>query len=145
MKVRAASFALRVVRRHTGDAAIVYRRSLDEKQQERLTRMAAIGPLAFTAATPLLRAAVRSVNGNGTRLAPGPFLPLDRDWGARVACFALLASGLRNTDRLSRVAERLRHADGAEAAWWLGLLTRSNGEPAVRALRALRILTEAVE
>jgi len=36
---------------------------------------------------------------------------------------------------------RLRQADGAEAAWWFGLMTRPGGK---RATRALRILTEAV-
>ena len=49
MRIREAGFALRVVRRRQGVAAIVYRRTLDEKREERLTRIAAIGPLAFTA------------------------------------------------------------------------------------------------
>jgi hypothetical protein len=34
------------------------------------------------------------------------------------------------------------HADGAEAAWWFGLMARPNGK---HALRALRILVEAVK
>lgn len=141
MKVRQASFALRVVRRRSGDAAIVYRRSLNGRGQERLTRIAAVGPLAFSAGAGLLRAAVRAVGGRGAKLSEGPFHPLDPDWGARAACFALLARGLRNARRLHTSAEHLRHADGAEAAWWFGLMSQAGGR---RAVRALRILTEAV-
>jgi hypothetical protein len=141
VKVRQASFALRVVRRRTGDAAILYRRSLSSNQQEKLTKVGAISPLAFTAGTALLRAAVRATSGAATKLATGPFHPLDEDWGARVACYALVASGLRNADRLHRAATNLQHADGTEAAWWLGLMMNSKGR---RAVRALRILIEAV-
>lgn len=135
-------FAIRVVRRRSGDAAIVYRRLLNGKGQERLTRIGAIGPLAFSAGTPLLRAAVRACNVGSGRLAPGPYLPLDGDWGARVACYALVAAGLRDPEKLHRAASHLERADGTEAAWWLGLMTRPGGS---RAVRALRILTEAVE
>ena len=45
-------------------------------------------------------------------------------------------------DRLNRALGHLRHANSDEAAWWLGLLSSENN---VRPLRALRILTEAVE
>lgn len=141
MKIREASFALRVVRRRGGDAAIVYRRALDSRRRERLTRLAALSPLAFSAGAPLLRAAVRASGGQTARLSTGPYHPLDADWGARVACYALIASGLRDAGRLSRAAENVRHADGTEAAWWLGLMTRRDGS---RAIRALRILAEAV-
>lgn len=141
MKVRQAAFALRVVRRRSGDAAILYRRSLNPRQEERLTKIAAISPLAFSAAAGLLRAAVRATGGQAAKLASGPFHPLDHDWGARVACFALVGRGLRNVQRLHRAAENLRQADGTEAAWWFGLMTRPGGK---RAIRALRILTEAV-
>lgn len=140
MKLRQAPFALRVVRRRGGDAAIVYRHALNGNH-ERLARLGALAPLAFSAGGPLLRTAVRAVGGPTSRLVGGPFLPLDADWGARVACYALVATGLRNAERLHRAADHLRHADGAEAAWWLGLMTRPAGE---RAVRALRILTEAV-
>ena len=142
MNIRQASFALRVVRRRSGDAAILYRRSLNEQQQERLTRIAPISPLAFSAAAGLLRAAVRDSLGPGAKLTTGPFLALDNDWGARVACYALVAAGLRNAERLHQGAENLRHSDGTEAAWWFGLMTRPGGK---RAVRALRILTEAVK
>lgn len=142
MKIRQASFALRVVRRGSGDAGVLYRRSLDSNQNERLTRVAAISPLAFSAGTPLLRAAVRVAGGPGARLTTGPYHPLDADWGARVSCYALLASGLRNAERLHRAAENMRDADATEAAWWLGLMSRRNGR---RAVRALRILVEAVK
>lgn len=141
MRVRQAAFALRVVRRRAGDAAILYRRTLNGHQDERLTRIASISPLAYSAAAALLRAAVRAAEGPNARLASGPFHPLDMDWGARVACFALVAMGLRNANRLHKAAENLRQADGTEAAWWFGLMTRPGGK---RAIRALRILTEAV-
>ena len=142
MKVRKASFALRVVRRRRGDAAILYRRRLTPSGHERLDRVAPVSPLAFSAKAPLLRAAVRGSNGSAAKLAPGPFHPLDDDWGARVACYGLVASGLRNADRLHRAAAHLQDADGTEAAWWLGFMTRPSGK---RAVRALRILTEAVK
>lgn len=163
--VRAAPFALRVVQRKGGKAAIVYRRRADAQGRDRLQRVAAISPLAFTAATPLLRDAVsqsqlekpgfwpqnpvsehqdavpdRSPGNNS--LTTGPFHPLDAGWGARVACFALIAASLRNGERLMLAANHLRRADTDEAAIWLGMLTRDDN---VRALRALRILTEAVE
>ena len=141
MKVREASFALRVVRRRTGDAAVLYRRSLDDKQQERLTRIGPISPLAFSAGAGLLRAAVRATSGSGAALTTGPFHPLDTDWGARVACYALVAMGLRNASRLHRAATTLQHADATEAAWWFGLMRNGKGK---RAVRALRILVEAV-
>ena len=142
MKVRQASFALRVVRRRAGKAAILYRRRLTKKGNERLDRVAPISPLAFSAGMSLLRRAVRQVNGAGAKLSTGPFHPLDEDWGPRVACYALVASGLRNAERLHRAAANLQHADSAEAAWWLGLMARPKGK---RAVRALRILVEAVK
>lgn len=142
MNIRQAPFALRVVRRRAGDAAILYRRSLDRRQRERLTKIAPLGPLAFSAAAGLLRAAVRATRGPTPRLQPGPFYPLDPDWGARVACYALVAAGLRQTPGLQKAADHLRHADPVEAAWWLGLMTRPDGR---RARRALRILVEAVK
>jgi hypothetical protein len=141
MNVRQASFALRVVRRRAGDAAILYRRSLTHKHEERLTKVAAISPLGFTAGAPLLRAAVRASSGPATKLTTGPFHPLDMDWGARVACYALIASGLRNPDRMHRAAQNLTAADGAEAAWWFGHMSNGKGR---RVVRALRILLEAV-
>ena len=142
MTIREANFALRVVRRRAGDAAILYRRTLTNKQKERLTRIAAISPLAFSAGAALLRDSVRAMPGNSLKLTPGPFHPLDPDWGARVACYGLVASGLRNAARLHRAAENLRHSDGAEAAWWFGIMNRHEGK---RAVRAMRILVEAVK
>ncbi len=142
MKIREATFALQVVRRHAGDAAVLYRRALDAKQKERLTRIAPIGPLAFAAGAPLLRAAVRANITGVTKLAPGPFYPLDPDWGARVACYAMVAAGLRNADRMYKAAANLQAADSTEAAWWFGLM--QNGHKA-RARRALRIIVEAVK
>jgi hypothetical protein len=141
VKVRHAGFALRVVRRRSGDAAILYRRTLNRNHKERLTKVAPIAPLAFTAGTPLLRSAVRAMEGNGAKLSTGAFHPLDADWGARVACYALVASRLRRAERLSRAASHLGDADAAEAAWWLGLMSGRGGR---RAVRALRILVEAV-
>lgn len=141
MTVREAAFALRVVRRRSGDAGVLYRRTLTAKRVERLTRIRAISPLAFAAGVPLLRAAVRGSGGPpGVRLSTGPYYPLDADWGARVACYTLVASGLRDGGRMARAAGHLKEADGAEAAWWFGAMTRRDGG---RAVRALRILTEA--
>ncbi len=143
---RRAPFALRVVQRKGGRAAIVYRRQADATGRDRLGRLAAISPLGFTAALPLLRdAAVHSASEPQRKVAAGltagPFYPLADDWGVRVACFALLAAGLLDGERLARAADHVRAADPNEAAWWLGLLTRGENR---RALRALRILTEAV-
>jgi hypothetical protein len=120
----------------------LYRRRLDTNGRERLSKIAPLSPLAFVAGAALLRAAARGTAGPSAKLTPGPFHPLDSDWGARVACYALVAAGLRNADRLHRAAGNLQHADGAEAAWWFGLMARPNGK---RALRALRILVEAVK
>lgn len=144
LRIRQAPFAIRIVRRQAGDAAIVYRRGLDDHQRDRLKRISGLSPLSLTAGMPLLRGAARAA-GNGTpaRLSPGPFIPLDADWGARVACYALVAEGLRDAERLTRAADHLRTADAAEAAWWLGLMTASP-DSATRATRALRILVEAV-
>jgi len=142
MKVREASFALRVVRRRAGEAAILYRRRLTPKGNERLDRVAPISPLAFSAGAPLLRSSIRAIEGPSAKLTTGPFHPLDADWGARVACYALVAAGLRNAERLHRAAANLQHADSTEAAWWLGIMARPNGK---RAIRAFRILIEAVK
>lgn len=164
-RIREAPFALRVVQRKEGKAAIVYQRRADVHGRDRLQRVAAISPLAFTAAIPLLRDAVAQSQlekpgfwpqnpvsehqnaapnrpSNNHNLTTGPFHPLDSGWGARVACFAIIAAGLRNGERLMLAASHMRHADTDEASIWLGMLTRDDN---VRALRALRILTEAVE
>lgn len=140
MSVREASFALRIVKRKAGKASIVYRRSLKTNGAERLARVAAIGPLAFSAGAALLRASVRGANV--TKLTPGPYYPLDPDYGARVACYALVTSGLRNANAMHNAADALKRADATEAAWWLGLMS---GTRHVRAIRALRILVEAVK
>lgn len=142
-KLRAAPFALRIVRRSTGDAAIIYRRMSGEpgKRNDRLVNVGSLSPLGLAAASGLVRGALKaSDSGASPRLAPGPSLPVDHDWGARLACFARVAAGLRDAERLSRAANALYHASGTEAAWWLGLIDRSEG---ARAVRALRILTDA--
>ncbi len=148
-RIRIAPFAIRIVQRKGGKAGIVYRRQADTKGRDRLQRLASLSPLAFSAATPLLREAVKAAAASqhhpphaGQVLATGAFHPLDSDWGARVGCFALVAMGLRHAERLLRSVGHIRRADANEAAWWLGLMTR-NGR--VRAVRALRILTEAVK
>lgn len=138
--LRAAPFAVRVVRREGNLTAIVYRRTLNGRRLDRLARLTTIGPTAFASATPLLRAAVQSA-GQGARLDPGPYLPLDAAWGARVACLGFIAAGLRDASRLILTARRLRDADPSEAAWWLGQMAAPSG---IRAVRALRILLEAV-
>ena len=140
MTVRDASFALRIVKRKGGNAAIIYRRSLKTTGEERLARVSAIGPLAFSAGANLLRASVRGANV--TKLTAGPYYPLDHDYGARVACYALITSGLRNATAMHNAADSMKRADATEAAWWLGLMS---GSRRVRAIRALRILVEAVK
>lgn len=146
--LRQAPFALRVVERKGGRAAIIYRRQVNADSRDRLRRVAALSPLAFTAAKAMLRDAVVSANRQNSSapadsaLSPGTYHPMDANWGVRVACFALIAAGLRDGERLLRAAEHLRHADPDQAAWWLGLLTQADN---ARALRALRILTEAVQ
>lgn len=141
MRIHDASFALRVVRRRAGYAGIVYRRQLTDSGQH-LVKVASISPLAFSAGTPLLRGGVRAASDGKAKLEAGPWLPLDDDWGPRVACYGLVSEGLRDPERLHRAAAHLRSADAAETAWWLGAMT--NGS-AMRAIRALRILVEAVE
>ncbi len=143
MNIRAADFAVRIVRRKAGYAAIVYRRSLKTNGKERLTRVAALGPLAYSAGASLLRSTV-SIPGKTrvTRLEVGPFYPLDPDGGVRVACYALVARGLRDPNRLHHAADNLKRADATEAAWWFGLMSAAKGR---RAVRALRILLEAVK
>ena len=138
LTIRQAPFALRVVQRKEGTAAIVYR----------LQRVGGLSALAYTAALPLLRDAVAKAqngdksNGRARTLTAGKFHPLNQEWGARVALYCLAAAGLRDAERLVLAAGNLRNAHPDEAAWWLGQLTRDDH---VRALRALRILIEAVE
>jgi hypothetical protein len=136
---RAAPFALRIVQRRGGLAAIVYRRRVNDRMEERFDRVAALSPLAFTAAAGMLRAAARV--GGRTRLQPGPFVPIDADWGARIAGFAIVARGLRDAHRLSKSAEHFRAADPTVAADWFG---RMQDGRATRWVRGLRIITEAV-
>lgn len=137
---RAAPFAVRVVDRSGGRAAIVYRRRVNDRMEERFDRVAALSPLALTAGSGLLRSAVRA-NGKPAKLEPGPFLPIDDDWGARIAGFAIVARGLRNPRRLSKSAEHFKAADATEAAAWFGRMQDGRGQ---RWVRALRIITEAV-
>ena len=137
---REAPFALRVVQRREGLAAIVYRRRVNDHMEERFDRVAAISPLALTASSGLLRAALKA-NGGKAKLEPGPYQPLDADWGARVAGFAIVARGLREATRLSKSAEHFRGADATEAASWFGRMQDGRG---LRWVRALRIITEAV-
>ena len=59
-----------------------------------------------------------------------------------MGCYGLVAAGLRDANRMHQAAANLHHADGTEAAWRLGLMTRPGGK---RAIRALRILVEAVK
>lgn len=140
--LRGAPFALRVVRRSGGPAGIVYRRMAAPGRPDRLTNIASLSPLAFIAGRSLVNAASRSLVGRQPSLEPGPFIPLDLDWGARLACFAHVSAGLREADRIARAASALQHSSGTEAAFWLGLIER---DPSSRTIRALRILTEATQ
>jgi hypothetical protein len=151
--IRKAPFALRVVERRDGKAGIVYRRRPDAQGRDRLQRVASLSPLGFLAGAGLVRDAVclsqitkpkgktKVANFDVRALPAGHYFPLDPDWGARLACYGIISAGLRDAERLGLSASHLRRADAGEAAWWLGMLT-SNGS--LRAVRALRILTEAV-
>jgi hypothetical protein len=142
LRLKDAPYAVRLVRRAAGEAAVVLARRPDPSTGgERLKRVAALSPVAVTAGRSLLREAASAAAGRRLDPEPGPSAPIDADWGVRLACYALVSQGLRDADRLGRAAEHLRRASPAEAAWWLGLMT---GGPGSRAVRALRILTEAV-
>lgn len=141
MTLPESTFALRFIRRSNGDATVIYRRTLNARGKHRYARLAEIGPLASTAGSILLRDAT----GGKKPAGPTPdrtYLAVDDDTGARIACYAMVASGLRDAERLQQAAASLRQADGAEAAWWLGMMADGRR---VRAVRALRILVEAVE
>ena len=142
MKIREALFALRVVRRRDGQACILYRRRLSDRQIEELDRVGAISPLAMQAGLGLIRTAVKSMEGQGATLSEGPFHSLDEDWGARVACYALASSGLRDPIRLGKAAGHIQAAAATEAAWWLGLM---QGNERKRNIRAFRIMAGAVK
>lgn len=142
-RLKQTAFALRVTRRREGNAGIVYRRRLNESGQVRLEKIAEMTPEVLASGTFLIRKAVRATTPDA-QLEPGPYLPIDEDWGVRVGCYAKACDGLQVPYRLDRTAEHLLQADPNEAAWWLGLMSRSNGH-GQRAVRAFRILTEATE
>jgi hypothetical protein len=142
LKVRNAPFAIRLVKRSEGTAAILYRREPTANGgADRLQRIGALSAMALLAGGGLVREGVRAAEGKKVQPKVGPFHALDSDWGARISCFAHVSNGLRDVERLQAAAAHLSRADSAEAAWWLGLL---NGGYGMRAIRALRILVEAV-
>lgn len=143
LKVRQAPFAIRLVKRAQGTAAIIYRRETTSNgNKDRLHRIGAISPIAYLSGSALIRQGVRAAEGAKVQPAVGPCHALDSDWGARIACYAYVAHGLRDMERLQVAATHLSRADATEAAWWLGLVSGGHGQ---RALRALRVLVEAVE
>jgi hypothetical protein len=137
---------VRFVQRNDGLAATVYRRQADNEGRDRLMCIAKINPLGVRSATGLLRQAVADSAGRHARarkpIAVGPCRPLDAEWGPRVACYAVVVAGLRDPERLMNAARHLQRSSSDEAAWWLGLMDYGRNR---RAVRALRILTEAVE
>jgi len=143
---REAPFAVRFFQRDDGLAARVYRRQADSRGRDRLMCIAKLSPPAVRAATGLLRQAMAESSGRRKSardlIAAGPCRPLDAEWGPRVACYAVVVAGLRDPVRLMNAARHLRTSSSDEAAWWLGLMDYGENR---RALRALRILTEAVE
>lgn len=138
MRQRKAEFALRLVRRKDGLAGIVYQRKLDNKGRERLQRVASLSPLALQAGMSLVRAAT----GRNALQNSGAYIPLAPEWGTRLACYGILSSGLRHSERLARAALHLQYTDPVDSAWWMGMITRKDNS---RAIRAMRILVEAVE
>jgi len=152
-----APYAIRITVRREGETVLVYRRAPDASRRDRLQRIATIGPLARTVADGMLRRAAEGTEepdaqaGRRRRkvippddswpLAVGKYHPMRAEWGARLACLAIVSKGVRDHDRLAIAAGRITGLSGTDAAWWVGLLT---GPGAERAARALRILTEAV-
>ena len=151
-----APYAIRITLRREGETVLVYRRAPDASRRDRLQRIATIGPLARTVADGLLRRAAEGTeepdaqsgrrrrpvaSGASGPLAVGKYHPRRAEWGARLACLAIVSRGVRDHDRLAIAAGRITGLSGTDAAWWVGLLT---GPGAERAARALRILTEAV-
>ena len=140
------AFAVKVFKRKEGLGAIVYRWQASDQGEDHLTPVASLTPIAYQAALSLLREAVRESADEGDKatvsLTPGQYLQVDSTWGPRLATAALVCTGLRDIERMAVACGHLRHMNGGIAAWWLGrLLWRDNG----RALRALRILVEAVQ
>ena len=151
-----APYAIRITLRREGETVLVYRRAPDASRRDRLQRIATIGPLARTVADGLLRRAAEGTeepdakqgrrrrpvaSGASWPLAVGKYHPMRAEWGARLACLAIVSKGVRDHDRLAIAAGRITGLSGTDAAWWVGLRT---GPGAERAARALRILTEAV-
>jgi hypothetical protein len=143
MTLKQAPFALRLTRRKTGTAAIIYRRLTTDTGEQKLDRLAELDVEAYARGYPLLRNAVVAARP-GTLLEAGPYYPLDNDWGVRVGCYGKACEGIETPHRLDRTADLLLKSDPTEAAWWLGLMTRHNGH-GKRAVRAFRILAEATE
>ena len=138
--LRQSNFALRVVQRKNGTAGHIYQRKPDANGRNRLQRVASLSSLAFSAGLSLLKESA-NLNAN-SNLESGPFYPISDEQGAKVACYAIISSGLTNVERLIRSATNFRQADPNEASWWFGRLLRDSES---RTLRALRILSEAVK
>ena len=142
IELKNAPFSFRITFRKGGEAAIIYRRMLDKRSRETLQRIVAVSPQALAAGRGLFNAAVKDIRGNSnTVVSNGHHQSLDADWGARIACFGFVSSGLADPEKIYRAAINLQHTDGSEAAWWLGKIWNSQTS---RPIRALRILVGAV-
>lgn len=136
-----------------GLIATLYRRETDPKDGEvKPMRVCTINALAYTAGKPLVRDAITAgkalwvVRGKRGAIAESPragqTYSICSDWGPRIGCYGLLATGLGDGDRLYYASSYFSRMDSAEAAWWFGALLSDRSD---RTVRALRILSGAVE
>ncbi len=100
IELKNAPFSFRITFRKGGEAAIIYRRMLDKRSRETLQRIVAVSPQAFAAGRGLFNAAVKDIRGNSnTVVSNGHHQSLDADWGARIACFGFVSSGLADPEK----------------------------------------------
>jgi len=137
-------FGVRFFKCNTGYTGVVYRRGPAANGSDRLQRTSRISALAVSAGANLIRQAVDASSENARGIASGPVQALNSDWGPRVACYALVAEGLRDVDMLATAAAEMRVMPPDEAAWWLGQISVTS-DRGMRARRALRILIGAVK
>lgn len=73
----------------------------------------------------------------------GVRIGIDYTYGYRLACYAAVVSGLRNSRYIANAARHIQQAEPYGLCWWWQQMTSADTETASRAKRALRILVEA--
>ncbi len=68
---------------------------------------------------------------------------IDYTHGYRLACYAAVVSGLRNSRYIANAARHIQQAEPYGLCWWWQQMTSVDAETASRAKRALRVLVEA--